>query len=147
MVRDDLSRFTNRAAFYLKAGTDPIFGDPDLSVAGNIAEVLFAEGLFSEISSRLGLTPGFTQHLGNVVPVNLLGVLAAVCRELGKRYSDPDARYEAKTVNIVRQRGDRREESVLVISATGMEVRAALTDLAQLADEAARQRVEILAVL
>ena len=146
-VRDDLSRFTNRADFYLKVGTDPAFGEPALSLAGNVAEVLFAEGLFAEINSRIELTPGFAPHVGQAVPVNLLPALAAVCRELGERHSDPEVRYEARTVHIRRQVGGRPDRYDLVISATGMEVRTALMDLALIADEAGRQQVEILAVL
>jgi hypothetical protein len=140
-------QFTHEAEFYLNLGADPMFGDAALVIGGNVAEVLFAEGIFTEISSALHLWPGFDQYEAQAVPVEALGDLARVCRELAGRYSDPEVQYEAKYWHVVRQTGGESKRSTLVIAATGKELQTALRCLADLADEAATQGVEILAAL
>lgn len=146
-VGDSESHFTNPAAFYLNIGDDPMYGEPTLSLPGNVVEVLFAEGAFDEINAGLGLVPGFDQYQGLIVPVGSLGDLSHVSRRLAARYSDPAATHEPGRVNISRHLGERVEHSTIPISASGRELRVALDGIADLADEAARQGVEILADL
>ena len=100
----------------------------------------------AELSQRLGLEPGFKQREGHVIPVESLGRLASVCRELADRY-DADAVYEGPTFSIRRQTGSRRTESTVVAAASGAEIRNALSGLGDLADEAANRRVAVLADL
>src|SRR6266702_3086182 len=77
VMPSDASAMQRPAVFYLNSGEDPMFGEPTLTIAGNVAEVLFAEGVMAELSERLGLTPGFKQHEGHVVPADRLGRLAS----------------------------------------------------------------------
>jgi len=135
------------AAFYLNSGEDPMFGEPALTIAGNVAEVLFAKGVMAELSERLSLKPEFKQHEGHVVPADRLGRLASVCRDLADRYDDADAIYEGPTFRIRRQTGGKRIDSTVVAAASGAEIRAALTQLGNLASEGASQGVAVLADL
>jgi hypothetical protein len=135
------------AAFYLNSGEDPMFGEPTLTIAGNVAEVLFAQGVMAELSERLRLKPGFKQHEGHVVPADCLGRLASVCRDVADRYDDADAMYEGPTFRMKRQSGGKRFESTVVAAASGAEIHTALTQLGNLAHEGASQGVAVLADL
>ena len=132
------------SAFYLDCGDDPMFGEPSLYIPGTVSEVLFAEGVMAHLSERVGLDPGLKRREGHVVPVDRLRYLALACRDLADGYNDPNATYEGPTFRFIRQTGTQTTESTVVAAATGAELRAALQQLGDLADKAARQGVAIL---
>ena len=142
-VPDERDQQTNPAEIYLKEGPDPMFGEPALAIAGRVSEVLFVQGIFTRLIKRLALS--FDQYEGEIVPVEKLENLAAACREYAADYVDPDADYEASFHTVTRQTGDSVHHSQFVISASGGELQQALLDLADLADEARRRGVPILA--
>lgn len=132
------------AAFYLNSGDDPMFAEPNLYIPGNVAEVLFAEGVMADLSERVGLDPGLKRREGHLVHVDRLRDLASACRDLADRYNDPDATYEGPTFRVIRQTGSHRSESTVVAAASGAEIRTALVQMVDLADQAVRQAVAIL---
>ena len=138
------SEMQRPAAFYLDSGDDPMFGEPSLYIPGNVSEVLFAEGVMALLSERAGLDPGLKRTEGHVVPVDRLRHLALACRDLADGYNDPDATYEGPRFRFVRQTGTQSIESAVVATATGAELRAALAQLGDLADKAARQGLALL---
>lgn len=124
-----------------------MFGAPSLHIAGNVAEVLFSEGVMAELNERVGLEPGFKQRQGYVVPLDRLESLDAVCRELANRYDDADATYEGRTFILKKQTGANYKESTVVAAASGAELRTGLEGLRDLANRAANLGVAILADL
>jgi hypothetical protein len=131
------------ASFYLDEEQEPT-----LVFEGHVGEVLDAQGAWQEINRRIECDPGdfFDRYEEYRVPVDKLLALASACRTIAREI-DESGVYESRAERVRSSPSCATEQFQIVTTATGSELRRALFDLADLADQAQKDNKTIWAAL